>query len=406
MERGDFALIGCGGAGGNLVDTIAKQDARYAPYYLNTSITDIQSLETYDDIAENYYTISTRNGVGRDKIKGTAYAKQRVSNMLDIMLKLHQDTIYLVTSFSGGSGSSIVSVIIDEIAKLQGQFNKTINLIGILPSLKSTDKLLNNAKTTWNEIMDNKHKSCINSFIFIDNNVHIPNEENMNEEEKEIAINNEFASLFNRIFDIPIDNGTKFDVGNLGNILNDKGCLYIYDLPTDCTSFDVAMSKAESTSVLCKMFRTTKNTVVTEDKKTKFVCNYLGLSTASEQYSSDVMTAKFHNRKEMYVGNNVYEDNILLLSGCLPPVNTMKMIDDELKDRARHVITNDDDDDYTFKDTEPVIIENDNIDSTDNIQYQETTTIPQRTTRERVAQSTVVSPSRQVNDLFRRRPRK
>lgn len=402
MDKGDFALIGCGGAGGNLVDNIAQRDARYAPYYLNTSKTDIQSLATHDDIAQNYYTISTQNGVGRDKIKGEAFARQRAYNMLDIMLKMPQETIYLVSSFSGGSGSSIISVLVDEISKISGGFTKKVNLIGILPSLKSPDIMLENAKLTWNSIMANK--KYINSMIFVDNNAHIPNEENMKAAEKELAINDIFGSLFDRLFDIPLDNGTKFDSGNLGNILNDKGCLYLYDLPDDCGSFEIALSKAETQSVLCKMFTNAKNTIKVGDK-VKIKCNYVGISTVMPQYNIDAISKKICNEKEAYSGQNTYSDNILLMSGCLPPVSTMKLIDAELTERIRNKpVIDDEDDNFLFSVTPTVTEQADEInnDSTTNNQNIVTN---DNAVRRNTRVQTEVSPSRRVNELFRRKPR-
>lgn len=403
MERGDFVLIGCGGAGGNLVDKIACIDSRYESYYFNTSLTDIQSLETHNEKIKNYYVISTQNGVGRDKELGTEFARQRAFNMIDIMMRLQQKTIYLVSSLSGGSGSSIVSVLTEEIDNLdEGVFDKKLNIISIMPSLNSPDIMLKNAKKTWNELATRK---CINSRIFINNNCHIEGEDSMDEATKEQAINEKFADLFDSIFDIPVDNGTKFDTGNLTNILNDKGCLYIYDMSSDCSGMVVGIRDAEKHSVLGRMYRGEENTVITDDNKTKIKCGYLGLSTSSDIYTPDNILTQFqyNKTKEAYFGINAYERNLLLLSGCLPPVGEMALIDKEIEERKKAKIQSDtvnlDFSNFTFKedkDDEVAIAK-----AESEIKHQDSSL------EQHIAKKTVnqVSSSKKKNDIFKRRVR-
>ena len=117
MDRSDVLLVGLGGAGGNLVDTIVNKNPMFECLFINTSITDIQSLTNSNEEVENFYCISKINGVGRDRTKGKAFAKQRGLNILDTISRYNQKKIYLVTSFGGGSGSSILSVLTEGIDK-------------------------------------------------------------------------------------------------------------------------------------------------------------------------------------------------------------------------------------------------------------------------------------------------
>ena len=334
MDRSDILLVGLGGAGGNLVDTIVNKNPMFECLFINTSITDIQSLTNSNEEVENFYCISKVNGVGRDRTKGKAFAKQRGLNILDTISRYNQKKIYLVTSFGGGSGSSILSVLTEGIDKFIAngeEFDKDINLIAILPSLDSSTEILQNTKDTWNEVMS---KKCITSIIPISNNC-ITDCSNINNSEEDI--NNNFADIFDSIFDIPIDNGMKFDAGNLGNILNDKGFLYFYDLG-DYGNIEEAMNNKDNNSCLAPIYTDKNfNMEIQADNSIAIKCGYVGVSFDSEDYNKSYIYKNFKNDKdkETYVGENVYEHNILILSGMLPPLDIMTMLEHELKDRNK-----------------------------------------------------------------------
>ena len=337
MDRSDVLLVGLGGAGGNLVDTIVNKNPMFECLFINTSITDIQSLTNSNEEVENFYCISKINGVGRDRTKGKAFAKQRGLNILDTISRYNQKKIYLVTSFGGGSGSSILSVLTEGIDKFIAngeEFDKDINLIAILPSLDSSTEILQNTKDTWNEVMS---KKCITSIIPISNNC-ITDCSNINNSEEDI--NNNFADIFDAIFDIPMDNGMKFDAGNLGNILNDKGFLYFYDLG-DYSNIEEAMNNKDNNSCLAPIYTDRNfNIEIQADNSLAIKCGYVGVSFDSEDYNKSYIYKSFKNDKdkETYVGENADEHNILILSGMLPPLDTMTMLEHELRDRNR--ITN------------------------------------------------------------------
>ena len=222
----------------------------------------------------------------------------------------------------------MVGVLLEAIEQLGG-INKTINLIGILPNLSSPDVILSNTIDTWSEIIASK---CINSMMFVSNDAF--SEIYDNENDKELAINESFANSFNAIFDIPEINGIKFDNGNLTNLLCDKGCLYFYDLPSGLQSVQVALRKAEQHSVLARMYKTDRNTRLLEDGTKAIECGYLGISFNDEDYKSSYIEDVFKSKRETYIGINDSK-NLVLLSGCLPPVNVINTISYELEDRAK-----------------------------------------------------------------------
>lgn len=329
MDRSDILLVSLGGGANRLIDTVVNTDPRFIPLFINTSITDLESLDSFNELTKNYLCISTQNGVGRNRVIGKQYAEQYGYTIMDVLDKYQQETIYLVASFGGGSGSSILSTILKAIDSLKadGEFNKTINIIGILPDLSSPDIILSNAIDTWNEVMACK---CINSMIFIDNNTKLFNTKG---NEKEININEHFAELFDSIFSIPDVNGINFDSGNLGNILNNKGCLTIYELDEDCSSIEVAYTKAKKESILAPMFTNELN-IIQDSEGVKVKCGYLGISLVTEKYSSDFITSKFSYKNEIYIGNNE-DKNLILISGTLPPFDSITLIQHELKSREK-----------------------------------------------------------------------
>lgn len=333
MNRSDILLTSLGGGGNKLADTIMNKDTRYQGLFINTSITDLQSLDNCDADIKNYICISTRNGVGRDRAIGKSYAENYAMTIIErIMNYVQQDVVYLISSLGGGSGSSILSVLLEKLEELKkdGSFDKTINIICIIPDLKSSTVILDNSLNTWSEVL--RRNSCINSMIFIDNSVGIEGITDV--EEKEIAINERFADLFDSIFDIPDNNGRKFDTGNLGNILKDKGCLYIYELPSGCNNMTEAFRHGEKNSVLAKVFRNDKNTYVNENGRSMLKCGYVGVSLADENYDKTMIEDNYMVRKELYSGTNE-EKNLVLISGCLPPSDTMQIIKLELDERAK-----------------------------------------------------------------------
>jgi hypothetical protein len=338
MQRNELIFCGLGGGGSRLVDTIMSTDPRFAGYFINTSMTDIESLENYNELTKNAFCISSNNGVGRNRILGKSFAKQSGYSILDMIERFNQDTIYFTSSLGGGSGSALLSELLQALEKTkadpESDFKKTINVIAILPDLNSPTVILKNARDTWNEII--KYK-CINSIIFVNNNCKL-DEDFESSNDKELRINEIFAETFTSLFDIPLINGINFDNGNLSNLLNDKGCLYFYDLPDDCTSVEVAMSKAERNSILGKMYRNDGNTIIQKDKDDKEIklikCGYLGISFVNEDYNKNYITNKYKPYKEPYIGENA-DRNLILLSGCLPPYNDIKVIELEIEEREK-----------------------------------------------------------------------
>ena len=333
MDRSDILPVGLGGGGGNLINSLIDVDNRWQGYFINTSITDIQSLSNCNNIIKNYYCISTSNGVGRKRDLGKELTKNTFLNIYDNLQKFSQKKIIFVASLGGGSGSAELSIILEGIDTM-GDFNKDITLILIIPSLNSSDEILRNALDTWNEISKRK---CVTNIIFVDNNSNVGYYSS--EKEKEMAINNIFAKQFDSIFDIPEDNGTNFDEGNLGNLLNDKGVLYFYDLG-DYEDINKAMNNKDKNSVLAPMYIPKEQLEILPDNTNAIICGRYGLSF-SYDYNRNYFYKHFRPKYESYEGINVYGNNLLLISGCYPPIDTLNLIEHELEDRKKKNSNND-----------------------------------------------------------------
>ncbi|WP_297419665.1 hypothetical protein [Clostridium sp.] len=331
MNRNELVLFGLGGAGNRLVDCISQVDERFIPFYINTSLSDIQSLETYDDVDINYFSLSSQgNGTGRSREKGKRLAGKNGYNILDIIQRFPQKNITLFSSFGGGSGSSILSVIlsaIDDIKKDSGEetFDKVVNIVGILPKLNSVDLILKNTIQSWNEIMS---YNCVSNMIIIDNNS-IINGNYLEDDE----INERFAESFNSIFDIPTVNGRNFDTGNLSRLLNSKGCTYFYELPSGCESAVDALALAEEKTILGKMYKS-KEIIIKENGLERVQCGYIGASFNDDKYDINEILYLYKPIEDKFNGYNE-DKNILLISGVLPPLNCIKKIQKELEDREK-----------------------------------------------------------------------
>ncbi|MEO2601080.1 hypothetical protein [Clostridium butyricum] len=333
LDRNNSLLVGLGGGGSSLTDTIVDVNPIFIPYFINTSITDIEDLNNSNNEIRNYMLISTTNGVGRNRKMGIACAETYGFGIIDTLSKFQQENIYLVASFGGGSGSAILEVLLRAISQMKedNDFDKNIHVIGILPSIKSNEVLLNNCIETWNKVLSySKH---ISSMIFVDNDSRIG--EGLSQREKEIEINNNFAELFDSIFDIPLVNGQNFDSANLGNILADKGTLYFYELDEDCSSIEICLQKAKKESVLASMFKTEINTIFESNGTTKTKCGHLGLSIMDGfKFGIDNVLKLFAPKKEVYVGLND-DKNLLVLSGMLPPYDKITLISHEIESRNK-----------------------------------------------------------------------
>jgi len=171
--------IGCGGAGNILLNALATEtnvlsDVESSSLYYNTTSADLLSSFIGKKLILN------GDGTGRNKKVGSEIAKQNIVGILD-----HVDTFYkkntkllrkddtmdilVISSFGGGSGSSVVPVIIDFLKEIKGE-NVRVSLIGIFSSSKEGVSTIPNCVKTFNELYnDFVLTEKLDNFIVFDN---------------------------------------------------------------------------------------------------------------------------------------------------------------------------------------------------------------------------------------------
>jgi hypothetical protein len=82
------------------------------------------------------------------------------------------------------------------------------------------------------------------------------------------------------------------------------------------------------------MYKSKDNTELLEDGVRAIKCNYLGISFNNENYNKNYILRNYKNEKERYIGKNI-DGNLLLVSGCYPPIETVAQINLELEDRKK-----------------------------------------------------------------------
>ena len=335
INKSNSVLVGLGGAGGSITDKIISTEPLFDGFFINTSSNDMEVLENYNKELGNGLILGTSNGSGTDRNIGKMITHNKGYIVLDRLINLPQDHIWFISSLSGGSGSAILTTVLGAIKELKqdGDFDKTIHVISVLPKIKSPKIILENCKESWNELL--QYSDVIASMIFIDNDSKIANNYSILEGEK--VINNNFAEQFISIFDMATS--PQFDNADLSNILND-GVLYFYELDETCSSIDIMLQKASTFTTLSKMFKNEMNTDFNSDGEIKTKCGYIGLSLADNSININNILNKFLPSKEVYMGENEYEKNILLISGCLPPFEKIQLINKELEDINKNNINN------------------------------------------------------------------
>lgn len=174
-----FIAIGCGGAGNIILNSLSQEttllsDPASQSFYYNTTSADL--LTSF----QGKKLILDVGGTGRNKKVGDNITIQYISGILDNidifyrknakLLKTDEIMdILLITSFGGGTGSSVIPVIVDFLKEIKSD-NVKINLLGIFSSSKEGVSTLPNCVKTFNELYnDYVLTDKIDNFIVFDN---------------------------------------------------------------------------------------------------------------------------------------------------------------------------------------------------------------------------------------------
>lgn len=325
MDRTRLALISIGQAANNICDTVACMDKRFIPFFVNTTIKDVEVLKHANKL--NTFIFANTKGAGANRDTGKEITQPQLPNLIDTIENsfVMQDTLYLITSSAGGSGSSITPRLIQLIKRFMP--DKIINLIAIVPSIEESKRRRSNCIEFWNDIL--KVKDYINSIMFIDNNA-IPCDNNDYDK-----INKEFAKLFNYSFAM-CDSNTKgnIDEQDSETIHNAKGITAIYSLPSSKNNFE-DVNEAIEYSI--------KNSIFANSIGFKTV-SHLGISLKdNSNYTFNDIENYFTITDDKFKGYNALDKDLVMLSGL--PFNsvmeTIELIQTSLKeDEIEHSIKN------------------------------------------------------------------
>lgn len=308
MNRNSMALISVGQAANNVADAICSLDKRFIPLFVNTSLKDIEVL---DNITENnVFLFPMMDGAGANRNKSKEMTFSHLPNLIDVISNafVTQDTLYLMTSCAGGSGSGLTPRLIQLLKHSMPE--KNINLIAILPAIDESKRRRNNFIEFWDELI--KVRKNLNAVMLIDNNAR--NCEN-NDYEK---INNEFANLFNYTFNM-CESNTKgnIDLADSEEIHNAKGISAIYTLPKNPRNFKNINDTVE--------FAISKG-IFSDIKGCKEVSHLAISLRENTEYNFKDIENYFTVEVDKYKGYNSLNKDIVMISG-LPFNSAMETVD-------------------------------------------------------------------------------
>ena len=309
MKKKDILVIGCGQAGGNLVDELLSLDSRYNGLFINTSVRDVKGLKNAK-LDRNVYLIPNTDGSGRNRAVGISYVKDNALAIIDTIASyVQQNEVILVSSCGGGSGSSIVPAIL-RLAKKRLP-NKRLHVVAIKPSLEEQTDVLENSIGYWNDVMG--AIDAFETFSIVDND----------KRKDRMDINKEWAHLMDSSLNIA--NGDiqgSIDDADLKVMSTAKGYKVIYNLDLSHKIDEkMAVGKAINESIFF------------DAPSSK--CSYLGISLKRGDYNGEKIRDQFEVSRSSYIGINESE-NIVMATGCEIPRMAIDLIIEELEERKKN----------------------------------------------------------------------
>lgn len=345
MDKSKMLLIGLGQGAGNIVDGLLSRNKRYNGLFFNSSLFDIKPLQNAD-MNKNVYLYPGTDGSGRDRKKSKEMIKDNAAAIGTLLRKYPQtEAMVIFTTMAGGTGSGAVKTFI-QIAKTALPHAK-LNIVAILPSLKEDELAFRNTLECWNDI--NSVMDFINDVKFVDNNKRNTYKE----------INNEVIEALDLSYNlIGIHADGNIDIKDSFRINTADGSglvLKLYDGLKDAkTAIDLAI----------------ENSVFVQPDI--YDCDYLGINLKIGGYNPHEIAKCFEVYKSTYTTyNNNF--NIVVLSGCETPTESIKLIKMSLDDknkrksarnRKRSVMIDINDELSSFDSAEELnIFDNDDLDS-------------------------------------------
>ena len=321
MNRKDCLVMGCGGCGCNQLDELLNIDSRYASFFINTNLGELEGLKKCNE--RNSFYVPNADGTSKKRDLAKKYFIEEQANLIDILSKFIQPYVFLLASADGGTGSTATIILSKILHRLAPE--KKINVITTFPSLKAGEDSFKNTLEFWNELIGLYSKHIINSMQFIDNNKPFSEEE----------INTRAMKIFDNSFDLV--NG-KIDSADLESCHNNYGYKAILDIKNDSVSLlDGLMDSIEDSVYYLPK--------INENGSVIYQCKKL-VANINKNYNVKELTSIIEIFDDYKINTSYDKDTIIVMSGCKIPKEPIELIKgalDDIKSRNKD-FDNDEDD--------------------------------------------------------------
>lgn len=337
MKRDSLLVTGLGQCGNILANLMREYNNRYATFYVNSSLGDVQGLR-HADLETNVFIYSGGDGSGRDRDKANKFIQNDKVRLASVLKKYAQFKYMLIfVGMGGGTGSGTIVEFIKIVKRIFP--NMIVNVVGVIPSFKENNLELKNTISCLSDL--SRVSELINDLKFIDNNKRA----NYNDINKEAitTIDESYSMLgHTKVGSVDEDNLTKVTTAKGYGIalkLDPK-----YDTLESCIKYAIHESVfALPTSLEC----------------------LTGAINVSEKYEIDDVDKLVRVNKTFF--KTYGKRNVLALGGCLFPDELIDELESNLKERELRS-DNSDGRIFKFKSKYNVVPKEESIAVTDNKQ--------------------------------------
>jgi hypothetical protein len=315
MEKEKNLIIGAGGCGNRQLSVLLGLDRRYTGIFLNSNLSEMESLEHYDSERRSFY-IPNADGCGKDMDKMEVFCKEEAPKFTVMIKKFttHKYVTFL-TSANGGTGAEATIMYTKLTKKICPE--KSVNVVATYPSITETDIDFENATRFWNEMINLKNKGIIDSIQYIDNN-----------KGSETEVNLRAMKELNESFSIP--NG-KLDTTDSTKVHSTNGYKVFLKLEKGISDIKEAIDKSIKNSV----FYMPDN----------FECDRMIGDINIDDFDIQKLKEEFECYEFSKFNENTDGETRILLGGCEMPKEAIELVREalkEIKNKKRKRVVQDD----------------------------------------------------------------
>lgn len=314
MRKEDILIIGAGGCGNRQLDILMGLDVRYSGIFLNTNLTEMESLKYFDRDRRCFY-ISNADGCGKDTSKMKQFAKDEAPKFTVMIKKFTQTYVTFLTSANGGTGAMATIMYAKLIKSLFPE--KSVNVVATYPALTETEIDFENSTDFWNEMVKLKNNGIIDSIQYIDNNKGTETEVNL----KAMKELNESFSVVNG----------KLDTSDSQKVHVTNGYKVFLKLDNSISDTKQAIDQAIKNSV----FYMPDN----------FECDKMIADINIDEFNIQTIREEFECFDFSKFNENTDGETKILLNGCEMPKVTIELVREalkEIKNKKRRRVVQDD----------------------------------------------------------------